>query len=746
MVNNRVQINGQDVDPLLLGNLHVLEQGRHHDPFVFLGCHAVDVDEKTEVKQKGWQVCVWLPTAEKASVEGIELTRVEGSNLFIAFLDDKQKKSLPQHYQVTWTEFDASEHQVISPYTFLPQLGELDLHLFSEGQHWKLYDILGAHSKTILGVKGVQFAVWAPSAERVSVVGDFNGWHGLRHPMRVNGGSGVWELFIPGLHAGDVYKFEIRNRQTGHIFTKTDPYAASMEHRPKTGCVIYDSQYQWNDQAWLTKQQTFDWQKSPMSIYEVHLGSWQRTDEGSFLNYRDIAHKLVEYVKWMGFTHIELLPISEHPLDESWGYQTTGYFAPTSRFGSPDDFRYFVDYCHQHDIGVLLDWVPAHFPKDEFALARYDGSALYEHADPRRGEHQDWGTYIFNFGRNEVRNFLVSNALYWLKELHLDGLRVDAVASMLYLDYSREEGQWLPNEHGGRENLEAIEFMRVLNEQVHSQCPGAVVMAEESTSWPMVSRPNWMGGLGYSMKWNMGWMNDTLDFFEKEPIYRPYHHNQLTFSQMYAYTENFVLPLSHDEVVHLKGSLITKMPGDDWQKAANLRLLLAYQTMHPGKKLLFMGGEFAQWREWNDSRALDWYLCDQPLNRGVQLLSKALNELYQHNAALYERDFEESGFEWIDCHDYQQSVLSFIRHANYQKLICLFNFTPVPRENYRIGLPDMGGYVELLNSDSEIFGGSNIGNQGYIEAEPIEWMNQPCSAELTLPPLAVVVLKQESED
>ncbi|MDX1347622.1 MAG: 1,4-alpha-glucan branching protein GlgB, partial [Thiomicrorhabdus chilensis] len=603
------------IHTLFAEDIKRLQAGSHHDPFGILGCHRLDAVAVAGLSQNGeslspaisasengqaWCVRVWLPSAETASLliqddVPIELHRVEGSDLFVTLLTEAQKQLLPQHYALRWIEADGSQHQTVSPYTFLPQLGELDLHLFAEGRHWHLYEVLGAHPVTVDGIAGVRFAVWAPSAERVSVVGDFNGWHGLRHPMRVLGGSGVWELFIPGLHPGDIYKFEIRSRQTGLSFTKTDPYAQSMEYRPATGCIVYDSKHQWNDQAWQKYLSEFDWQKSPINIYEVHLGSWQKTDDGGFLNYRDIAHRLVEYVQWMGYTHIELLPISEHPLDQSWGYQASGYFAPTSRFGSPDDFRYFVDYCHQHNIGVFLDWVPAHFPKDEFALGRYDGTALYEHEDPRRGEHQDWGTYIFNFGRNEVRNFLISNALYWLKELHIDGLRVDAVASMLYLDYSREAGEWLPNEHGGRENLEAIEFLRALNEEVHSQCPGAVVMAEESTSWPMVSRPTWMGGLGFSMKWNMGWMNDTLDYFEKEPIYRPYHHNQLTFSQMYAYSENFVLPLSHDEVVHLKGSLIGKMPGDDWQKAANLRLLLAYQSLHPGKKLLFMGCEFAQW-------------------------------------------------------------------------------------------------------------------------------------------------------
>ncbi|BBP42848.1 1,4-alpha-glucan branching protein GlgB [Thiosulfativibrio zosterae] len=714
-------------------DIQQLQAGTHHDPFQILGCHK---------EGKGWVLRAWLPTAESANVEGkIPLGRIEGTDLFVASISSQKKKTLPQHFSVHWTEADGSEHQAVTPYTFLPGLGELDLHLFVEGRHWKVYEHLGAHYKEIDGVTGVQFAVWAPAASRVSVVGDFNGWHGLRHPMRTIG-NGVWELFIPGLHPGDIYKYEIRNSNTGHCLIKTDPYAQAMELRPKTGSLVFNSAHEWQDTDWMQSRETFDWQKSPINIYEVHLGSWQLDDEGGFLNYREIAHRLVSYVKWMGFTHIELLPITEHPFDPSWGYQTTGYFAPTSRFGTPDDFRYFVDYCHQNGIGVYLDWVPAHFPKDEFALARFDGSALYEHEDPRQGEHQDWGTYIFNFGRNEVRNFLVANALYWLKHFHIDGLRVDAVASMLYLDYSREHGQWIPNKHGGRENLEAIEFMQVLNEEVHAQCPGTVVMAEESTSWPMVSRPTWMGGLGYSMKWNMGWMNDTLNYFEYDPVYRPYHHNQLTFSQIYAYSENFILPLSHDEVVHMKHSLVNKMPGDLWQRMANLRILLAYQQLHPGKKLLFMGSEFAQFGEWADARSLDWYLCERPENKGVQLLSRDLNHLYKNHSALHQRDFESAGFEWIDCHDYEQSILSFLRVSDTEKFVCLFNFTPVPRQLYRIGLPEAGTYQEILNTDSEVYGGSNMGNGGYIEAEHQPWMNRPYSAELTLPPLSVLVLKK----
>ncbi len=716
-------------------DLQRLMDGTHHDPFQVLGVHQTD---------QAWEIREWLPTAKSAEVDGdIKLSRIEGSDLFVGTLTATQKKALPAHYEVSWREADGLSYSAVSPYTFWPQLGELDLHLYAEGRHWQLYDLLGAQVKEIDGIHGVQFAVWAPAANRVSVIGDFNGWNGLRHPMRTNGTSGVWELFIPGLQAGDIYKFEIRNQRTGHSLVKTDPFAKQMEVRPLTGSVVSETAFEWQDQDWMLQRESFDWQQTPMNIYEVHLGSWQRDHDGHFLNYREAAHRLVEYVNWMGYTHIELLPISEHPLDESWGYQTSGYYAPTSRFGSPDDFRYFVDHCHQNGIGVFLDWVPAHFPKDEFALARFDGSALYEHEDPRKGEHRDWGTYIFNFGRNEVRNFLLANALYWLKEFHIDGLRVDAVASMLYLDYSREAGDWVPNEYGGRENLEAIEFLKTLNAEVHSQCPGTVMMAEESTSWPMVSRPTWMGGLGFSMKWNMGWMNDTLDFFEKDPVYRPFHHNQLTFSQMYAYSENFILPLSHDEVVHLKHALVSKMPGDNWQKMANMRLLMAYQSLNPGKKLLFMGSEFAQWQEWSESRGLDWYLCDQSANRGVQLLVRDLNHLYRESSALYAHDFDAEGFQWIDCHDYEQSVLSFMRVSDTEKLICVFNFTPVPRDNYRIGLPEAGVYEEIVNTDAEVYGGSNLGNGGQLHSDDQAWMNLPYSTSLMLPPLGAVVLRRQ---
>jgi 1,4-alpha-glucan branching enzyme len=712
-------------------------EGRHHDPFSFLGVHQLTSDT--------WIVRAWLPTAVSARIEaGPELKPV-GQGLFALLLDKSARDSLELHYILEWDEADGHTHRTCSPYTFAPQIGNVDLYLLGEGRHWHMYEILGANPRSVDGVEGVLFAVWAPSAQRVSVVGNFNVWNGLRHPMRCRGSSGVWELFIPGIQEPERYKFEIRNMFTGDCFVKADPCARAMEMRPRTASIVHVSRHTWQDQNWMKQRRTFDWQHEPINIYEVHLGSWQRREDGRFLNYRELAHRLVEYAQWMGYTHLNLMPVSEHALDESWGYQVTAYYAPTRRFGDPDDFRYFVDYCHQHGLGVFLDWVPAHFPKDAFALARFDGTALYEHEDPRKGEHREWGTYVFNYGRNEVRNFLIANAMYWLREFHIDGLRVDAVASMLYLDYSRDEGEWLTNEYGGNENIEAIEFLRTLNTEIHAQYPGAVLMAEESTSWPMVSRPVWMGGLGFSMKWNMGWMNDTLRYFAEDPIHRSYHHSRLTFSQLYAYHENFILPLSHDEVVHQKRSLVDKMPGDKWQKFANLRLLFGYQMLHPGKKLLFMGGEFAQWREWNEKTALDWHLCDVQEHRGVQLLVRDLNHLYSTCCALYAHDFEAKGFEWIDCNDNQQSILSFVRQdtrtETWQRLVCLFNFTPVVREGYRVGMPRAGAYREILNSDAEVYGGSNVGNSGMVVTTTQTWMGREESAVVTLPPLGFIVLQ-----
>ena len=711
--------------------LQHLANGEHFDPFRFLGLHQ---------DAQGWVVRVWLPGARQAWLEGHALQQLSNSACFVARLTDEQKQRLPAHYSVEWDEGDGIRHHSISPWSFLPQIGELDLHLFAEGRHWQIQNLLGAHPRTIDGIDGVLFAVWAPSARRVSVVGSFNNWNGMRHPMRVCGGSGVWELFIPGLHSGDLYKFEILNALDNSLLVKTDPYARAMEMRPGTASIVYASHYQWQDQDWMQTRASAHWQHQPMSIYELHLGSWQRNVQGQFLNYREIAHRLADYLDATGFTHVELLPVAEHPLDESWGYQTSGYFAPTSRFGKPDDLRYLIDLLHQRGYGVLLDWVPAHFPRDTFALARFDGTALYEHEDPRQGEHLEWGTYIFNYGRNEVRNFLIANALYWLQEFHIDGLRVDAVASMLYLDYAREAGQWLPNRHGGRENLDAIEFLKTLNHEVHSQCPGALMMAEESTSWPLVSRPTWMGGLGFSMKWNMGWMNDTLSYFRQDPIYRCHHHQQLTFGQMYAYSENFVLPLSHDEVVHLKKSLAGKMPGDDWQKMANLRLLLAWQWLNPGKKLLFMGGDMGQWTEWNDSQSLDWNLLNYPNHMGIRQLVSDLNRLYRQQPALHQYDFDQQGFEWIDCNDHQRSLLGFIRKSDHQQLVCLFNFLPVPQTHYLTGMPLAGQWAEILNTDASCYGGSNCGNQGMVYTQEQPLMGQPCSATVIVPPLGAVVL------
>ncbi|HAO32220.1 MAG TPA: 1,4-alpha-glucan branching protein GlgB [Candidatus Competibacter sp.] len=713
--------------------LQRLLEARHHDPFALLGRHPQD--DKVVVRAH-------MPYARDVEIaEGnLPMHRVDNSDLFEWEGDPKQ---VPERYQLRWRDSDNNEQVAHDPYCFPPQIADFDLYLFGEGKHWHAYRFLGAHPHTADGVSGVLFGVWAPNAERVSVVGNFNRWDGRCHPMRGRGASGIWELFIPNLCPGDLYKFELRNRHSGVVFLKSDPYGQQFEMRPSTSTIVPKvDNYGWRDGEWMEGRNNFDWLHQPISIYEVHLGSWRRGWEGEFLNYRDLVHQLVEYVKDMGFTHIELLPITEHPYDASWGYQTTGYYAPTSRFGTPDDFRYFVDYCHQNGIGVILDWVPAHFPKDAHGLARFDGEALYEHADPRKGEHLDWSTLIFNFGRYEVKNFLLSSAFYWLEEFHLDGLRVDAVASMLYLDYSRTE--WIPNKYGGRENLEAIDFLRELNTVVHSEHPGALVIAEESTSWPQVTRPTYVGGLGFTIKWNMGWMNDTLRYMLQDSVHRKYHHDLLTFSMLYCFTENFMLPFSHDEVVHGKGSMLNKMPGDEWQRFANLRLLYTYMFTHPGKKLLFMGTEFGQGTEWNDATTLDWYVLQYGFHQGLQLLVKDLNRLYRTSSALHHFEFEWQGFEWIDCHDAEQSIVSYVRKNGDDFLVVIVNFTPVPRHGYRIGVPRHGRYSEALNSDSHYYGGSGVGN-GDIElnAQEWPWMERPYSLCVTVPPLGGIVLRPE---
>jgi len=624
--------------------------------------------------------------------------------------------------------------------SFPTTLGDLDLHLFGEGKHWQIYDKLGAHAITHKGKRGVAFAVWAPAADHVSVVATFNGWNGEKHPMRRLGSSGVWELFIPDLREGELYKYEIKNGR--RKFLKADPYAFMMEVPPATSSVIYSSRYKFRDRTWLSKRSKQQAWREPLSIYEVHLGSWRRVaeEENRPLTYREMAPLLADYAKQNGFTHVEFLPLKEHPYGPSWGYQVSGYFAPSSRYGTPDDLRFLVDHLHQKGVGVIMDWVPAHFPKDAFALGRFDGTALYEHLDPRKGEHPDWGTYIFNYGRNEVRNFLIANALYWLREFHLDGLRVDAVASMLYLDYSRKEGEWIPNEFGGRENLDAISFLKELNEVTHGECSGTLMIAEESTAWPAVSHPVYAGGLGFDFKWNMGWMHDTLKYFQTDPLFRGGNHNALTFGLLYAWSENFILPFSHDEVVHMKGSLVNKMPGDEWQKFANLRALYGYMWAHPGKKLLFMGDEFGQRREWTETESLDWHLLETPIHKGVLTLIQDLNKLYQKLGALFEADSDASGFSWIEVDSAAENVLAFRRIApsSGKEVICVGNFSPVVREGHRIGLPRRGSYKQILNTDSERYSGGGFGVVKSVKAEKIPSHGYDYSAALTLPPLGTM--------
>jgi 1,4-alpha-glucan branching enzyme len=713
--------------------LELVVRREHADPHHVLGAHSED---------GGVVVRVYRPEAEEVRVlvEGrdpVELEQRHPAGVFEGVVEDV---TLPLRYRLEVSYPGGATYELDDPYAFLPTLGELDLHLAREGRHEELYEKLGAHVREVEGVAGTAFAVWAPNARSVSVVGDFNAWDGRLHPMRSLGATGIWELFVPLCSDGSNYKFELRGRD-GVVRLRADPLAFETEVPPKTASVVYQPAHEWQDADWLADRRSASPLGRPVSIYEVHLGSWR---EG--LSYAELAEHLGNYVRDLGFTHVELLPVMEHPFGGSWGYQVTSFFAPTARFGRPDDFRTFVDALHRQGIGVILDWVPAHFPRDEWALARFDGTALYEHADPRRGAHPDWGTLVFNLGRNEVRNFLLASALYWLEECHADGLRVDAVASMLYLDYSRPPGGWIPNRYGGREDLEAIALLRELNEVVHGREPGVISAAEESTSWPGVSRPVYLGGLGFGLKWNMGWMHDTLGYFAQDPIYRKYHHNELTFSMIYAFTENFVLPLSHDEVVYGKGSLLRKMPGDRWQQLANLRALYGYMWAHPGKKLLFMGGELAQENEWNHDTQLDWWLLGQPEHAGIHALVKELNAIYRGEPALYEVDFDPAGFRWLDANDVAQNVFAFLRFpADGQRpLACVCNLSPVPREHYRVGLPFGGRWREALNTDSAYYGGSNMGNYGGLDAEACPWQGQPFSAEMTLPPLAAVWLVPES--
>jgi 1,4-alpha-glucan branching enzyme len=732
-----------------LDSVTALAELRHEDPFAILGPHVLDEGGKRVLGVRAFlphAAQAWVVHAGHKSTQ--PMRRIHPAGLFEAICP-APKSDAVEPYMLRVTDQRGDQTTMHDPYAFPPLLSDYDLYLLGEGKHWHAYTKLGAQLRTVNGVTGVNFAVWAPNAQGVSIIGDFNSWDSRRHPMRKHIPSGVWELFIPGLGEGTIYKFRVKSRW-GEEVDKADPFGFGAEVPPRTASKVFDlSRYQWRDEAYMLHRANSEALNKPINIYEVHLGSWRRPgdDPHRWLTYRDLAHQLVEYVLEMGFTHIELLPVSEHPFTGSWGYQTVGYYAATSRYGTPHDFMYFVDHCHAHGIGVLIDWVPAHFPRDAHGLRRFDGTALYEHEDPRQGEHPDWGTMIFNYGRNEIRNFLVSNALFWCDKYHIDGLRVDAVASMLYLDYSREHGQWIPNEYGGRENLSAIAMLKEFNEQVHLQHPGVLTIAEESTAWPGVSRPTYLGGLGFSLKWNMGWMNDTLRYMHHEPIHRKYHHDELTFSLIYAFHENFILPFSHDEVVHGKGALLDQMPGgpDLWQRFANLRLLYGYQFTHPGKKLLFMGGEFGQWREWNYDESLDWHLLQWDQHGGVKKLVADLNRLVRNEPALYEIDFGYEGFEWIDCHNWEVSTLCYLRKARNPDdfLIVCCNFTPVPRYNYRIGVPRGGWYYEAMNTDSMYYGGSNMGNYPGINAIQCESHGKPFCLDVTLPPLSVVVLKPQ---
>jgi 1,4-alpha-glucan branching enzyme len=725
--------------------LEALAHREHPNPHALLGAHPKRSGVVIRALRPGaTAVAALLDNPAADGEERVELKQVHPVGLFQATVKGAK---LPLGYRVEAAYGDQATHVQVDPYVFLPTLGELDLYLIGEGRHERIYELLGAHPRVHQDVAGTGFAVWAPGARNVSVVGDFNFWNGQTHPMRSLGSSGVWELFIPDLQEGSRYKFEILT-PTGELRLKADPYAQETEMPPQTASVITRSTHDWSvgEREWQDHRAHGTALAQPVSIYEVHLGSWRRPGGDVPASYEELAEELSAYALDMGFTHVELLPVMAHPFEGSWGYQVTGYYAPTPRYGSPDQFRQFVETLHERGIGVILDWVPAHFPRDDWALARFDGTALFEHADPRRGAHPDWGTLVFNFGRHEVRNFLTANALYWLRDYHVDGIRVDAVASMLYLDYSRKAGEWIPNEFGGREDLEAVSFLKELNEMIHGREPGVISAAEESTAWPGVSRPTYLGGLGFGFKWNMGWMHDTLSYMQQDPVYRRYHHNELTFSFVYAFTENFILPLSHDEVVHGKGSLYQKMAGDHWQKLANLRTLYGYMWAHPGKKLLFMGGELAQKTEWDATASLPWELLESPEHAGVQSLVRDLNRAYRELPALWELDFEPEGFFWLEPNDADANIVAFARQTRGGDDVLVFigNFSPVPRATYRVGLPKAGRWREAVNTDSRFYGGSDQGNFGGIEAEPVPWHGQPYSAELTIPPLAALWLVPES--
>jgi 1,4-alpha-glucan branching enzyme len=724
-----------------------LLRAEHYDPFKVLGVHFTGKENNTAV------IRCFQPHAHTVSLlidnQEIPMVRIREEGLFEASIDRRKaadNELAPYNYQYKITYNDGVEQTINDPYRFMPILGEDDRFLFNFGTNYEIYNHMGAQPGMYSKITGTIFRVWAPSASRISVIGDFNGWDGRVHPMRNLGSSGIWELFLPGIEENEIYKFEIRT-MSGKILVKSDPFQFFGEHRPKTASMVrYLDHYQWNDKKWQESREDCHPYDKAMSIYEMHPGSWQRdpSNPERFLTFRELADKLIPYVQQLGFTHIELMPVMEHPLDESWGYQVTGPFSLTSRYGTPEDFMYFVDTCHQENIGVILDWVPAHFPKDEHSLARFDGTALFEHEDPRKGAHPEWGTLIYNYGRKEVSNYLIANALFWLDKYHIDGLRVDAVASMLYLDYSRNEGDWIPNSYGGRENLEAIEFLRHLNSIIYDRYPGTLMIAEESTSFYGVSKPANAGGLGFGFKWNMGWMNDTLSYFEKDPIYRKFHHNNLTFSMMYAFSENFILPFSHDEVVHGKRSLINKMPGDLNQKFANLRLLFLSMWMHPGKKLLFMGDEFGQWSEWNCKQSLDFHLLqDNELHNDMLLFVSKLNEFYKENASLWELDCHPEGFQWMDLEDRENSIISYARYAKDRKdhLVCLLNFTPQTFFHYKMGLPAGSNYEQVFCSDQSRFSGSNSSNKIIYKATHGHYAQAEYHTHVTVPPLAGIILK-----